>query len=287
MYDINEFGGRLKELRRQRYEQYKEYKKSVAENDITKQNKYKTYKKYVYCKTQESFSNKIQVERRSVGAWEKGKLLPTIENIVKICEALDCSIDYLLGSGDVPDVEPIAKICHYSRISPEIIKLCLQDDEYLDFLNFFMLPENCGTIFNGVNLSTWKTYWVNSTLEEIESPFKEFLIEIFNEYNAITPFKEVSKDSFKTFLMFKLPKENVKLYSQKTKTGVIFKGCNIPIVKGNSNANQEYNYEVFIDDLVEITFEPLLSRVYVEIQKAKLADMFISLFTKYVEGTDE
>lgn len=34
----------------------------------------------------------------------RGERLPTINNLVKIAEYLDCSVDYLLGRTDVPEV---------------------------------------------------------------------------------------------------------------------------------------------------------------------------------------
>ena len=46
--------------------------------------------------TQTEFGNKISVSQDSVSLWEKGKSLPTTENIVAIAEPFDVSADYIL-----------------------------------------------------------------------------------------------------------------------------------------------------------------------------------------------
>ena len=61
-YDNNKFGERLTELRKKRWEQYKD--------NINKKNN--PYKKYACCRTQDSLANELGVERRTVGKWELG-----------------------------------------------------------------------------------------------------------------------------------------------------------------------------------------------------------------------
>ena len=39
-----------------------------------------------------------------MGEYKKGIKLPTIQNLVKIADYLDCSVDYLLGRTDNPEV---------------------------------------------------------------------------------------------------------------------------------------------------------------------------------------
>ena len=74
--------------------------------------------------TQVELADSIGVQRQAIINWEKEKnnTLPAIENLVDLCEILDCSMDYLLGSVDSPEIEPISKASHYSGISAEIIR---------------------------------------------------------------------------------------------------------------------------------------------------------------------
>ncbi len=39
-----------------------------------------------------------------MGEYKKGIKLPTIQNLVKIADYLNCSVDYLLGRTDKPEV---------------------------------------------------------------------------------------------------------------------------------------------------------------------------------------
>lgn len=39
-----------------------------------------------------------------MGEYKQGKKIPTVQNLIKIADYLDCSIDYLVGRTDCPDV---------------------------------------------------------------------------------------------------------------------------------------------------------------------------------------
>ena len=60
MYDKNVFSTQLKNLRESRWKQYK--------NNQDKRNN--PYEKYAYCKSQDTLSEKLNVERRTYGKWE-------------------------------------------------------------------------------------------------------------------------------------------------------------------------------------------------------------------------
>ena len=59
--------------------------------------------------TQQELADKIGVQRQAIINWENTKknILPSVESLADICEQLDCSMDYLLGSVDSPEIEPI------------------------------------------------------------------------------------------------------------------------------------------------------------------------------------
>lgn len=46
----------------------------------------------------------LNITSAAVTKWKKSGAIPGGENLLKIAEALDCSIDYLLGRTDNPDV---------------------------------------------------------------------------------------------------------------------------------------------------------------------------------------
>lgn len=285
MYDTQKIASRLQTLRNERWKQYKDYEKSQEEGNLEKQKEYARFKKYVFCKSQETFAEELNMERRSVGRWENGDT-PSIDNIIEICKVLDCSIDYLLGSGDVPDADPISKANLYSGISPEIIRYGKENADYLDCLNFFMLPENCKSIFNDINLSAWKKYWVDSKLTDIKSPLKEMLIESFDEYTAITPFSDICKNSYLQYTKSKLSKDKFVFAGGKTNGGVNIKDCIDKKLYIKFLEDKTFDFEKFIDYLADNSYEPLTYNAMLEVKKDKLSKEFIKLFTKYLENLD-
>ncbi|MYV05009.1 helix-turn-helix domain-containing protein [Furfurilactobacillus milii] len=53
--------------------------------------------------TQLDLAERLEVSKGTVSAYEQGLSYPSIETLVKICDILDTSADYLLGrSDDIP-----------------------------------------------------------------------------------------------------------------------------------------------------------------------------------------
>lgn len=265
MYDIKFIETRLRDLRIERYSQYKQ----------NEGNSESAYQKYKDCKNQESFGNMVGIGRQAVVSWETGDSIPSIKNLIKICDALDCSIDYLLGSGDLPEVDPISKAYIYSGIDPKIIKQCKEDTNYLECLNFFMLPENCSALFNKVTLSAWKKHWIIPKFSGIKEPLIEIIKDIFNTFNATTPFDAISEKKFREFLEHCLSKK-------KTENKYDFKDYISQEIYEDFSLNNKFMYSEFLDYLVDETFEPLSQLALIELQKIKLSHTFADLFTKYL-----
>lgn len=274
MYDINAISKRLKSLRKERYKLYLEH-----ENETKKQ-----YTKYSYCKSQSDLSEKLRVDRRTIGKWEKGKAIPSLENLIELSDLLDCSIDYFLGTGDLPEIDPIAKASHYSRISSQIIRYGLDNSDYLDCLNFFMLPDNCSTLFNNITLSAWKEYNVDQDLSEIKEPLNSTVLRAFEKFNAVTPISQISKNIYKQFLISELPKEKLVFSSKPNDKGLGIKACLVlsRFQELSLSKESEHRYDDFINYLVNYTYEPLMNKAVLELQKEKLAKAFVSLFSRYL-----
>lgn len=235
--------------------------------------------------TQQSLADKIGVKRQAIINWEKKKesVIPTLQNLVDLCETLDCSMDYLLGSVDTPEFDSISKASHYSGIKPEIIRYGIEHLDFLDCLNFFMHPDNSARIFDTASLNAWKKFWVESSLEEINGELKEKIILYYDEYISINPFDSINITSYKQFLKSKFPKENISLSVNKDNNGINIKKCVSLVTYQSFFTNKEFNYSKFINYIAEYTFEPLSHRTMIELQKNKLANMFVDLFTKYLD----
>lgn len=50
--------------------------------------------------TQEELASKINVSKWAVASYEQGRTSPSIEVLIRICETLDTSSDYMLGISD-------------------------------------------------------------------------------------------------------------------------------------------------------------------------------------------
>lgn len=235
--------------------------------------------------TQQELADAIGTNRQAIINWEKEKdnTLPSVENLVNLCETLDCSMDYLLGSVDIPEIGAIAKASHYSGISSEIIQYGIENRDFLDCINFFMHPKNSADIFNSVTLAAWKKFWRDSSIKEINGELKENILSIYNEYISITPLEAVSKKTYKEYLKNKLPKEKITLTTENTGSKIRIRKCVSLITYQNFISDKKFNYTSFINYLVEHTFDTLSHSMMLEIQKVKLANKFVDLFTKYLD----
>lgn len=236
--------------------------------------------------SQWELADKIGVRRQAIINWESPKknILPAVDNLADICEYLDCSMDYLLGSVDSPEIEPVSKASHYSGIKAEIIRAGIDNSDYLDCLNFFMHPDNISDIFNSITITAWRKFWTDMSLGEITGELKDRLITYYDEYIAITPLESVNKKTYKAFLERKFPREKITLKAEANGSKLYIKKCVSLLTYQNFFDGKDFNYSSFILYLVEHSFEPLSHNMMMEIQKNKLANKFVDLFIRYLDS---
>jgi len=89
--------------------------------------------------TQEGLGALLHVTHTTINRYEQGLRKPTPEMLRQLADALNVSIDYLVGRTDVPDPELVKEddaaylLRHYGDLTPEQ-KRRLQ--EYIEFLKF-------------------------------------------------------------------------------------------------------------------------------------------------------
>lgn len=299
-YDIKRLPDKIKKIRHNRSEQYKyaqkhfnailqKYKSAKkVTSDLLKEYKeaenfLNQYERFKSCVSQEALADTINVKRQTIIDWEKGNTYPSIENLIQLCSVFNCNMDYLLGLVETPITEPVSIAHYFSRISSKIIDYGLKNEDYLDCLNFFMLPENCASLFNDVTISAWRKMWTNSAIADINSPLKEDVIKAHDEFSAITSLQEISKSSYKSFLEKKFPRQKLIIKKEQSGNGYRLKSCFQPLIYQNFFNEKEFNYTTFINYLVDNTFEQLSQNYLIEAQKMKLSKVFINLFEKYLE----
>lgn len=278
-YDISALAENIKSTRKLRKSQYNEYLKNP---DLLP----KEYENYASCVSQSALAEAVNVSRQTIIDWEKGNTYPTIDKLIQLCKVFNCNPDYLLGFIKNPVIEPVSTAHYFSHISSEIIDYGLKNEDYLDCLNFFMLPQNCASLFNEATLSAWRKFWIDSSLSNIKNPLKDDVLKAYAEYTAVTPITDINKKSYTAFLKKRFPEKKLILKSKKkeNEVGFVIKGCFEPIdYISFFEDNKNFNYQKFIQYLVDTTFEQLSHNALIESQKTKLANAFINLFTRYLE----
>lgn len=272
IYDKYLIGKRIKEIRTNRFTLYK------TSND-------KKHTKYSYCKTQEALADKLNIERRTVGSWERCDTIPSLENLINLCEVLDCNIEYFLGADEIPYINTVSKASYFTGINPEIISLAKEDSDYRDCLNFFMLPSNCNELYNSITLSAWKQFWINDNLDKIKNPLLEIINKAFDKFYLSTPTENINPDTFKKYLVEYLPED--KLIFTETgddKSYVYIKDC-LSLLQYKdfiSKCTKDNQYIFFIDYICSLSFNSLQNKIYLELHKKKIADKFISILNNYL-----
>ena len=86
--------------------------------------------------TAKELSKAIGVSAGNITDWKQGRSRPNIDALTKIADYLDCSVDYLLGRTDNPEVNRSAKkhtLAEYSEIAAlggSMTRDALIDDDF-------------------------------------------------------------------------------------------------------------------------------------------------------------
>ncbi len=275
------------------------------------------YERFSCCHTQDTFAEKINVERRTIGRWEKGKTFPSLDKIIAICQALDCDINFLLTYEiteknsnafdnyinfydedidkidikkiDISDwktgFDPSMLAYKYSGISPDIITYAINNDDYLKCLNFFMHPDNCSTLFNDIMLTSWKNFLsTNGHLDDLSGTLKSTIINIFHRYQAVTPLGSFNKESYKAWIKEELPPNKLSFSSHMIADRICLAKCLSSerfTELGLSDENSK-SYDIFLEYIATYSFNVLTDNLILNIQKDTLGKSFVQLFEKFL-----
>lgn len=58
--------------------------------------------------SQEELGQKLSVSRQTISLWEKGQTFPSIDNLIRLKEIFDVSIDEILDCKTIPQEQPAA-----------------------------------------------------------------------------------------------------------------------------------------------------------------------------------
>ena len=82
--------------------------------------------------SQERFAEELDRERALIGRWERGERLPSLEDLINMCELFQCEVGYLLcEEGYENKTRTVTDICKSTGLSEEAVKLLIEDRERL------------------------------------------------------------------------------------------------------------------------------------------------------------
>ncbi len=122
-YNVDAFGDRLKKIREDRMKEFERKNKEPA-GPIKRGKRSNRF-------SQEKLAEEISITRGSVLAWEKGDRIPPVETMVRLCELLDCDLDYLLGRCDTFRKET-ADISEATGLSPAAAETLIKWKSFSD-----------------------------------------------------------------------------------------------------------------------------------------------------------
>ncbi|MDD5900101.1 MAG: hypothetical protein PUC73_04275 [Lachnospiraceae bacterium] len=120
--------------------------------------------------------------------------------------------------------------------------------------------------------------------DDIYEPLKTCVADAFQKHQAITTINEYSKENYKRFILSALPSEKITFSPRKSderiniKKRIISKKFN---ELGLSSKNPN-SYPLFIEYIVEYSYETFTTQGLIDIQKTKIGNTFIRLLEKYL-----
>ncbi|GEM_PF-3790240 len=272
-YDINLLGGLLRKIRTDRYE--------------------KDSKKYDFCKSQESLAKKLKYERRTICNWENGKSHPNIEQVLDLCNFLDCDIDYLLGALDYP-IKSANEVANYTGIEYDNVISIRNNESLQNLLNYMISSEEFNTLVSGVNNEFINQYISTDILSAYKAPLMNHIKSAYAKFHAEVSPLEIFPEKVYDFLKKEIPFSN---FSKSNKgTFITFIHDNLSSDRFNqimltnkiTNTTDEHTiYNAFISDTVLCTYEIMEYLHTREIKMYQFALSFMNIVNGYVKNQCE
>lgn len=265
--NICHFGRRLKKIRNERFKG--------------------NPKKFYYCKSQELFLNRMSEEnpdeiktRQVFSKWEKGEAVPNLAQFALLCDLLECDPDYLLGKqGHYNDT--VEKISKYTGLDQENVFSLHVDNEFSNFINSLVFCEKFTELYHQLNTERYNRFAASDLLQH----FNEDLLRIMKRAFAIT-MKNTSAFSDRAEFYRKELQKNIspETYSEFLSQAIspdYKEQIKIKLKYQNEREKSVSEYDVFIDMMAEVSFEPLLYNYEKEQRIGRLSQMFSEIVEDY------
>lgn len=267
--NINGFGERLQTLRYERFQNNPE--------------------QFKYCKSQEEFVAEMSTlysdainSRQVLAKWEHGDTEPNLSHLAVLCDLLDCDPNYLLGYQSTFN-KTDEEIAAYTGLERKHITSLHRDHNLSDFINQFVFSEKFIELYHYLNVEFYNGY-IGS---DLESHFNENLLKLMNAalkttIKNTTVFDDRSK-FYRKELYNKISSEKYSDFLDGAVSPDYKNQIQIQLEEQRKQGNNISEYDVFINMIAGVSFEPLLYNYEKDLRMGRLSQMFIEITKDYFE----
>mgnify|MGYP000853665024 FL=1 len=122
-----------------------------------------------------------------------------------------------------------------------------------------MHPDNCSALINSCTKMTWKDFLSNQELTELKEPIKSLILDIFTNYQSITPFSRYDIESYKEYVFSCLPEKKLSFSHRKMGDSICIDSCLSAHIKNEIgiSIDNPNSYTNFINYISDYSFEIL------------------------------
>ncbi len=275
--DLETLGGRLRYLRKTRWEQYK----SHISEDVN------PYEDFEFCSSQDSFAEHFGIKKITISRWENNHTKPSVELASEICAGLGYPLYFLLEKvGNIDDIYKAKKtypqMMSSVGIHEEIVFKASKDEIYLEYLNFFMDPKRTRSMINHINSIQFSTWLANREVTGINGTLLNIVEDAFHKAQMYAHYENepFQKIQFIAELKLALPEDGITFAFKNKEPRFQVLRC---IDKDYRKIINTKSYEMFIFSLADCYFTPLRNKMLYESQKMIIVQEFMDTYDEYVE----
>lgn len=250
-----------------------------------------------YCKTQELLSEKIMssksnapIDRRTVINWENGNSTPNLQQLIQLCECLDCDADYLLGKSESP-LKATNEISKYLGISEENIETIKRNKLIQEILNYFLSSGELKKMTEEINNISLISHISGDLLSHYSEQFKAKIRYSYMSSQTNTYALDERGKNFKQNLKREFPYKGknigtLRQYLQYNIDKDVFDQI-LALSEFDKNHNEKNLYSVFIDTIADFTFEPLMNIQINDFKIHNMSQAFLDSLIRFINSTVE
>lgn len=213
-----------------------------------------------------------------------------VSNLIAVSNALDVSINYLLGIDNCETKEntDINKATGLENNTIEIIK---NNKELQEKLNFFLQSPKLNDITKELDNEFYMQYISNNILNAYKEPLLNIIEKAYMKFNIETFPLDRTLKRYRDYLYLEIPYDNIKSskiepnkllnYLKNNLCADRLNQIQIQIEHKNISIEKEI-YDTFINDTAECTYEILEHKYNKDVRMNKISQSILSILDDYI-----